>query len=40
MHFDQFNAVKKEKNVLLYHSPHFQTCLTRHTFKRKLLISQ
>ena len=44
MPFDQFNAVKKEtlkrKPSILYHPPHFQPCLTLHTFRRKLMISQ
>ena len=40
MHFDQFNTVKKGKNVFLYHPLHFQACPTMHTFKRNLLISQ
>ena len=40
MHFDQFIAVQKEKNLFLYHPPLFQHCLTMHTFKRKILKSQ
>ena len=38
-HFDQFNAVQKETIPFLYNPPHFQPCLTMHTFKRKILIS-
>ena len=40
MHFDQFIAVQKGNFYFFYHPPHFQHCLTMHTFKRKILKSQ
>ena len=30
----------KRENLFLYHPPHFQPCLTMHTFKLNIMISQ
>ena len=49
--FEQFDLFKKKKKkkerkkkeketIFLYHSPHFQYCLTMHIFNRKLFISR